>query len=297
MVEKIIRIEELMAKRDANQFVGTIGSWYENAACASTELGQLFINNPTMAVEKIPDFIMKVRDSAGEGSHAYEALTGGANPDWTGRMIDVVGEFYPTLSRSLRVKALKHTLGFIDLQNYMVAQDNVRLINEPALVRDILVNRSLYWCGCSKYVDLLEQNPEWTDLYPKLEKIASAFWMAFAVSQPKCSSEDIRNNFYAMFPTLIKGTQNAIAGLTYVRAQDDFLTKGIPVAQGVESRLFRYDRALWDGIKAGIKAKDWIDLDEPVYMGSDTDTHWAYRSSIGKPLPETIQPSENTLRM
>lgn len=57
------------------------------------DFSQLMVNNPSLAIQELPDFLKKVRDI--NKHRAYEAVAGGPNHDWTGPILDIIGIMYP----------------------------------------------------------------------------------------------------------------------------------------------------------------------------------------------------------
>lgn len=277
-----------LTKKLTTNFVGEISSWYETAAKNTNDFYQLVLDDPQKGIKEIPQFIMKARDTAGPGSHVWEALAGGANYDWTGPVLDVVGIIYPDLPPDIRKEALLNVLDFIDKQNYSIAQENVAMINEPWLVADIILNRSLYWCGYQEYIDLTTKYPTWSQLYPHLDQVKSAFWMAMAISRPKYTNDNIRENFYRRFPILMDKTCDAIAAITETDAKNSFLRYGEPIEQNRDRYLFMYDHTSVPAIRKKIDEAKWTDLDEPYYVywkvkGQEREEHeYRYRSKINE---------------
>jgi len=277
---EILRFEDAVQMKLAKGFVAPIVDWYNVSAENTETFHELALRDPNLAVQQLPEFIERARNSAGPGTKAYEVYVGGANHDWTGPLIDVVGTVYSLLEVETRQQALGNIFGFLDQQNYFAAQDNVELVNEPWLVADILVNRDLYWCGYQQYVEMLEKHPNWSELFPHLGEVKSAFWMALAVSQPRFASDDVRGNFTSVFPTLVDRTQDAIAAITTAHAQNKFLTDDKPVAESVQASLFKYDHSWIPAIRRKIGEKKWIDLDNEVYVKRGEEHEWKRRSQI-----------------
>lgn len=284
-MSEILRFEDGVTKRLTRSFIGEVDGMYQNAAQNVDEFYRLTLENPSFAIKRISEFIERARKSSGPEWSLAEAYGGGPNHDWTGPILDTVGIVYPVLPPDARKEALSNIFKFLDNQNYYVAQSNVEMINEPWLVADIVANVSLYWCGYKDYTNMLQDNPTWSELYPHLSKVKSAFWMAFAVSQPQYASNEIRDNFSHIFPTLTDRTLDAIAAITSVGAQNEFLRKGIPINQTIEASMFKYDPRFHKSISAKIQERKWVDLDEPLYIRygpGPEEREWRYRSKIGE---------------
>lgn len=278
---ELLRFEDGVQKRLTESFIAPIKDWYNVSEENTAAFYELAVNDPNLAVQSLPEFIERARNSAGPGTKVYEAYVGGANHDWTGPLIDVVGTIYPLLETETRKQALVNTFDFLDRQNYVTAQDNLELVNEPWLVSDVLINcGNLYWCGYQQYVEMLEKYPTWAELYPHLRDVKSAFWMALAVSQSRFANDSIKDNFARVFPTLVDRTRDAIAAITIVRAQDKYLISGTPVIETVEASLFGYDHAWIPEIKRKLGEKKWVDLDKAVYVKKGEEFEWKRRSEI-----------------
>lgn len=280
-MSEILRFEKGAAKRFTRRLSEQMSAWGKSAADNAISFLQLVNDNPGQAVDRIPEFILRARDSAGPGSHVWEAYAGGACELWTAPVLDIVGTIYPILPKDIRKRALEHSLDFLDRQNYFVAQDNVERINEPWLVGDIVLNRWIYWCGFEEYSDLLEKHQNWGEVYRKLDKIKSAFWFSMAVALKEHASDEVRENYYRFFPTLIDRTKDAIAAIAVVHAQTRFLKTGASLEESVEDELVGFDPTLLPDIKRRITEQKWVDLDEPVHINpSDGSTRWKHRSEI-----------------
>lgn len=283
-MSEILRFEDGVHKRIAREIINQMGSWEINAVDNANSFSQLLIDNPRQAIKRISEFIAKARDSEGPESHVYEAYTGGANESWTAPILDLVGVIYPILPQDVRKEALTHSLGFLDTQKYPIAQDNVERIDEPWLVGDIITNRPLYWCGFAEYCGLLQEHKSWGEVFKTLEsgKIKSAFWMSMAVAWRDCAADAVRENYPKFFPTLMDRTKDAIAAMTMVKAQNEFLQEGTSLKEAVERRLVRYDPQLIPDIRRKIQEAKWVDLDEAVYIKEfdPIDGYWKHRSKI-----------------
>lgn len=279
---ELLQFEAFARKKKIDQWMEVMGGWWEKADQVAEEYRGLITTDPKLAIKQLPDFLDKARDINPERSFV-EAVAGGPNPDWTAPLIDIIGAVYPSLDKQTRKEALSVSLNFLDVLNYFNSQQNVELINEPWLVSDIVINRPLYWCGFKKYCNLLEKNPTWESFYPHLKSVRSAFWLGMAVSRTKYASEPVQTNFYRMFPTLMDRTQDAIAAIIFVNAQNDYLEEDTPIIQSIESSLFKYDPRLYKGIVKKIEERKWVDLDQGVYVGDSKGkdrSDYIYRSDI-----------------
>lgn len=239
-----------------------------------SEFHKLMLQDPTSAISAFTTFVQQGRDI----NQLPDAMIGGPNHDWIAPLIDVGGSVYPELPVGERTRFLEMVMNYLSSLNSFYSQNHVELINEPWLVADILVNSDwMYWPGFIQQSGMLEKYPTWEALYPHLGEVKSAFFMALAVSKPKYSTDQIRRNFYQTFPSLTDRTQDAIAALIYVRAQNAFLKEGIPIHEYVESKLFGYDPEIAPNILRKIKEKKWIDLNRSIYFKDPKTGLFQYR--------------------
>jgi len=232
---------------------------------------ELAQKDPEKAVTELPNFIKKAT-SAGNNFFAGYGC-GGPFEGVTAPLLATIGIIYQSLDRNLREEALNQCLNFLDEQNYFLAQNNIQYIDEPWLIRDILVNRSLYWCGFNEYSDKIQKMKSWSEFEKEFLKekeddtfyvdAKSLFWLSMATAWKDCCNSEIRQGFAEIFPDLIDRTKDFIAGMTYTSSQNDFIKKNIPLENGIESRLTeRYDSAWKQDLKRKIKEEQWILLKE-----------------------------------
>lgn len=258
---EILRFENHYQKRLVDKIVDTIGDWYGQAEEVAQSYSKLMAENPTLAIAQLPAFINKARE-INPGGRWVETIAGGPNQDWTAPMLDIVGVVYPVLDKSVRREALLKCLGYLDGLNYFNSQNHVELINEPWLVGDIVINRPLYWCGFQEYCDLLQKHKTWKELYPQLLHTRSAFWLAMGVVRTEFASDEVKDNFYRVFPSLTDRTLDAIAGITHVHAEHESRKEGTPMKQNIESRLFKYGRRFHGDIIRKMTEGKWVSLEE-----------------------------------
>lgn len=251
MVE-IIDFKEVSRKRLVDKLVFTLGFMYDEAEEIANSYYELMIENPLVAIEKLPNFIRQARNI---NSVLGEAYAGGPNHDWTGPMLNILGIMYPLLERDARKEGLLKCLNFLEGIRYDYSQNNVELIDEPWLVADIVINRPLYWCGYKEYIILLEKNPKWVDFSQHIDSAKSDFWLTLAITRPKYSSLEIRANFYRQFSDLIDRTEDAIAAIIFNYAQQESQKE-----EYIEENLLKYDAFLHKDIRKKIEEKKWIKL-------------------------------------
>lgn len=222
-------------------------------------MAELMCRDPRQGIRRLPEFMERIRDVNSDRAFV-EAVAGGPNPHWTGSLLDVLSMIYPEVDRDLQVEALTTCLYFLDRQNYFTSQENVELIKDPWLVRDIIINFSLYWPGFQKYVDLLEANRDIASFKKALGKVQNGVWMAWAVIHSDFASLPVRKWYYENFPELIDHTLDAIAGITFDHAEHDWENKKIPIEEGIEKRIKKYDPFLHRAIHQKVSERKWIKI-------------------------------------
>lgn len=212
------------------------------------------------AIGKIPEFLAK-------GKHPNAQIESLAGPN-TAQIWDELGFLYPHLDRNTRKEVLQSALNYLDGKRYDYSQEDVETINDPWLASDIVITRPLYWPGFNQYSEVLKKHRSWGELHGKhLLHIKSAFWFAMAVAQKDHASEEVRQEFYAHFPTLMDRTQDAIAGITANHAESESLIEGKTVEECIVTRLEKYDPVLHPTIRKKMVEKKWIALcDETQFV-------------------------------
>lgn len=252
----LLDFEKPFRERVVGRLMNELGTMYQKAGDVANDYYKLIVENPEEAIQRLPEFIDHARDAS--PVRAYEAMTGGPNHDWTGPMLNILGIVYPNLERRVREKGLQQCMDFLDGLNYFNSQDNVALINEPWLASDIVITRSLYWCGYTQYCDFAEKHKSWKDFSEKMKSARSAFWLAMAVTLPKHTSLEVRKNFYEQFPTLMDRTKDAIAAMAAVYGGRKAEREGWDINEGIDAWLQGVDPLLYDNIRTKIEEKKWI---------------------------------------
>lgn len=251
---QVIDFGTRVREREFSKVAEDLSRKYGRAEEILSEYLLIAVSDPNKAMNELSRFLKKVRDLNSPN------VTGGPNPEWTGPLLDVVGMLYPMLNKNTRKESLVTCLDFLDSQNFYNSQEQVSYINEPWLVSDIIINRSIYWCGYGEYADLISKHSEWEDLLNNIREIRSEFFFALALMQPEYSSLNIRANYYKKFPELKDRTEDAIATFIADIAQLGFREDNIPIEETIGIELLRYDSALHDNIRSKIKEEKWVKL-------------------------------------
>jgi len=256
---KIINFEEALRRKSFDRALSQMIDTSSRAYDVANSYYQLMQKSPSIAIDKLDEFMEKVRDINPERCFV-EAVAGGPNHDWTAPMLDIVGIMYPTLDRELRTKSLIKCMSFLDGLRYDYSQNHVELINEPWLVADIVISRDLYWCGYQDYIALLNKHKDWDGLRKDSTRIKSDFWLTYALVKPEYSSLDIRYNYYKTYPELVDRTLDGIAGILATRSELFLEKKGTPILESYEKYLSKIDTILHDRILSKIEENKWIKL-------------------------------------
>ena len=251
----VLSFRDGRTKRVINQ----IGRMYNKANNLTQEYYQLMLNDPDKGIEELPNFLRGVRKINPEP--ALESMAGGPNHDWTGPMLNIIGIVYPILKIENREKALVKCLDFLDGLRYDYSQNHVELINEPLLIRDIIISRTIYWPGYQIYIDQLDKNKTWKDFKPYLEKTKSEFFLAYAVTKHEHSSIEVRTKFYKTFPDLMIRTKQAIGGIIYDEAKRYHEKDKITIEKYIDDTIIKYDPLLHNDIRKSMLEEDWIKID------------------------------------
>ncbi len=240
---------------------------------------ELSQQNPVEAVKQFPDFLKRVL-SARNGFFSWMGC-GGPDPYATAPLLNVIGNIYPRLTRPVKKAALKRAIDFLDGLNYFNSQNNVGLIQEPWLIRDILINRSLYWCGFKEYTSRLEGVQTWWDFEQEffreqeedeaekalVLKIESFAWLAYSLFRIDAGYDlpEIRQTFAESFPEIVDRTKDFAAALAadHAALEEVDPKKKIPYQTGVKNRLRKHYPADWqEDLERKVGEKKWIWLPE-----------------------------------
>ena len=231
---------------------------------------ELAQEDPAQAIKEFPKTLERV---LGAGNNFFKGIMcGGPHPAATVPLLNAIGGVYADVPREVRLSGLHQVFGFLDGLNYLNAQDNVELIQEPWLVGDILVNCSLYWPGFKPYVDRLEGVVTWDGFEQEFLKqhdedsryldAPSTFWLAYAVARKDCSgSSEVRQVFSEVFPEVMDRTKDVAAALVADHSLLDELNpeKGIPYEQGVGERLGgEYEDSWHEDLVRRIGEEKWM---------------------------------------
>jgi len=287
----IVDLNEFSRERDFKNCVGQLSRIYSEAGLNWKNYEELISRDFDQAVRRIPEFIEKARTAGAPGGRAYESLAGGPNPDFILPLINGIGRIYPELSFETRKIFTINALSFLDSIRSDYSQNHVQDIEEPWIVRDILLERSLYFPGYINYVNFLKQFRTWEDFNNGLgteegEIIRSPFWLTNALIQPKHSSLAVRNKYYEHFGSLVDRTLDAVAALNYEwskihverrhsenkermheeiekgplfewgtrETECDFL---LDLQEEIESRINDIDPLLHESLRKKIEARNW----------------------------------------
>lgn len=216
----VVNLQEFTRRKSFKECVNQIGKIYEEAGLVGEEYRELISQDIDKAIKRLPEFIENARNAGMPGGRSYESLAGGPNPDFIMPLINGIGRIYPELSKETRNLFAKNVLNYLDGLRCDYSQSHVEDIEEPWLVRDILLDRSLYFPGYKNYADFLKKFRTWEEFNQGLgskegQIVRSPFWLTLALIHPKYSSLGIRKNYYDQFGPLVDRTLDALAALDY----------------------------------------------------------------------------------
>lgn len=249
---KIIDFNEERRKRSIKEIIDSLDELYDKASIIKREFADLVYENPEQAINRLPEYLERIRDVNPNRSFV-EATCWGPNPDWTGELLDIVSVAYSGLSRELRGKLLKECLSFIDHLNFLMAQEHVAKINEPLLVRDILVSAPLYWPGIEIQTKFLEKNKDIASFVKNLPEVGNNFWLALAIIWGGYATLPVSQWYYNNFPDIVDGTLEFIAGRVFHWAKGD--------SSKFEEFIKKFDPTFHEKIKEKISEEDWIKVE------------------------------------
>lgn len=209
----------------------------------------------------MPSFLDQVRGI--NGSRWCESIAGGPNTDFTVPILGIIGAMYPYLENDQQREGLVRCLDYLDGINCLYSQNHVQRIDEPWLVRDIIISRPAYWCGYEQYTALLKEHPAWADFSKRIDTADSEFWLAIAVTRHKYSSLEVRTRFYKNFPELTDRTLDAIAGITFEESRRCHEGCKKTLEEDIADSMAMYDPLLHRDIYQKMGEKNWILLAEP----------------------------------
>jgi len=252
----VLDFEQPFRERMLGNVIGDMGKMFQQAGDIAEEYQQLMRQYPNEAIDKLPEFIDRIRDINPE--RAYESLAGGPCEKWIGPVLNIFGEVYPELNRESRKKGLKLCINFLDDLRYDYAQNKLEVIQEPWLATDIVITRPIYWCGYKEYCDFADTHQKWKDFSKGIGSVKSAFWLAMGVVQHKHTSLEVRQNFYERYPVLMERTKDAIAAMAAVYGGRKAVKENISVDEGIDKWLNGVDSLLYNDIRTKIEEKKWI---------------------------------------
>lgn len=252
----LIDINPLLQKQRICQIINEMENMYGKAGEIMHEYTSLMQRDFSEGLKQFPSFLYKVRNI---NNLSYEALAGGPNHDWTCPLINIVGNLYSILKEEERTRAAKIVLNYLDGINSDYAQNHVERIHEPWLVRDIVINRWLYWPGFEEYSFFLKENPTQKEFRERVDTAKSKAWFSLAVMYSKGEvTLDLRQSFYKDFPNLVDRTLDFIAARIKHGAETFAERKGISQDIYVEEHLQDYDISLHFKIKEKIAKAKWV---------------------------------------
>jgi hypothetical protein len=228
---------------------------------------ELAKKNPEEAVKQFPAFMDKVL-SMNNGLFSG-VMCGG--PDYV-----VLGDIYPRMKGPVRTMAFQKVLGYLDGLNYINSQNHVERIPEPHLLRDIIINRWLYWPGYKFYTDSLQEAATWKDFEGNIANVLgvpeekqfmapSLGWMGFALARKDTYRPDVVQEFSRQFPELSDRVKDFVGGLIVGQAMHHVLKQrkeekreGRSYGAFIEEKLTHYIEPWQSAIYERTRQQGWL---------------------------------------
>lgn len=276
--------EDFAVRRDVQEIINHMNLMFSYVREHGTDVfRELAIKDPQKAIEQLPVYIDKLLGAGGNFFHGY--MCGGPCELVTAPLLDSIGVMYACLERTWREKALRKCLNFLDMQNYVLAQDNVALINEPWLVGDIIINRPIYWCGFKEYESRQKNAVVWADWRAEFiddegkVNANSLAWLTISTFWKDSCTPEVREGFAREYPDIVTRTQDALAGKAYAvqvwseyqecpmsrEKINSFLAKFEPAfAAAVRKKIHNTGNfiLLEDTIRDYVQQKEWRERDK-----------------------------------
>ena len=266
-MDTVIHAEEKFSEKRRRELVDRLLGEFEQLNQAAVINGQTFAelaeSDLLEAISRLPEFIEKTRN-INPGRSFVEAVAGGPNQDWIVPLFNVVGEFYPELERDVRKSFLRQCLRYLDQRNYFEAQNHVEMLEDPMLIADVIINRSLYWPGFRQFADLLRTCRTKDELVQVPDYKLGSFWTCLAVMwNGDWITLPLRQWYYQNYADLLDRSLCFAAAKTHTRVERMATESELQFFDCVTTYLNeRFDSTLHDRIQDRMKQKKWILLEE-----------------------------------
>jgi len=259
MSRSIINLQKKKDEKKIRNLLGNLLKLNIEGQAVIEEYYEKLMNDPIDAIEELQAYIDQTR--AINPDRAFvEAVAGGPNHSWSGPIIDLIGIIYSSLTREEREQVLRNILGFLDGLNSLNSQCHVEYINDPWLVADIVINRSVYWPGYSEYVNLLKKCLTFKDLMDNSDQMRSQFWLTLAVMRRDFSTVEVRKNYKKFYPELWDKTLDAVAAILNNIVICRMKCEKGEVEVFLNEELAKFDWTLHEKIREKIAEEKWIKL-------------------------------------
>ncbi len=193
------------------------------------------------------------------------------NHEQVGLLLNSLGTFYPLAERKVREELLWDCVSFLDKRFgqtkdgvlEITANNYVKKIDEPILIRDLCMNRYFYSTNIEELEStrLLKNSNTWEQYKKQIiehDDQISIFELRFPIIFPKYANQKVRQGFYEEEPNLTERIFKAASGFAYATALTNNVKKGVPMNDGISRALEDYDSSKLSRMVSHIEDKDWI---------------------------------------
>jgi hypothetical protein len=218
--------------------------------------------DPVTAVEQLPLLMQSTRPLV---ESRFQQQVQRDNTRWYVYERNGLGILYPNLPYAAREAGLRSTLQELDQHNVIGSQADTEYIDEPLLLADITINRSIYWAGFKHLQERLKQSEDWQQFVDSKPAVRGLAQLAWAIAYGDGASQETREHFYENNPILIDHTQTAIANKIGAIANQRRNDRGFESDVYIAEHVGEYDPVLQNSIMSRVIRRGWIDIRDRIY--------------------------------
>jgi hypothetical protein len=260
----VISLDEKLRERQFRGLFNELQALDERTHGIGVEYYELMESDPETAVAQLPQWIDRMRQAQGGKNDgiAYESLAGGPNYDALAVIYNIVGSRYKDLDPPLREAIVVRHLKFFDDLNYTYSQNQVAVIDEPRLIRDIVAHSRLYWPGCEGEAAFLSRNPTIEDYHAYTQSCQSLGLLGYAIVLKDKAPLPVRVEFERSSPELLSGVLDLAASNAFLDAAHDADANDSDLAIEVETILAQcYHPDYLDDIRKKVAKAEWLNIE------------------------------------
>src|SRR5581483_1397240 len=149
------------------KMMATIDLMYSLSGIVHDQFMELAASDPEAAAKQMSEFLGRARNisSGGINQHYLEAIAGGPNQDYLLPIINSMGNYYAQLPKEVREVILEGFFDTYDSVNFQyIRWFHTPKVTSPELLRDICLNRGLYFPDLSIVPKLMEDSASISEL-------------------------------------------------------------------------------------------------------------------------------------